>query len=276
MSPDRAISPAEAHRLLPGLSGIVAQAGALILQLTASSLPHRLKADQSPVTAADEASEAEILQGLARLMPSVPVVSEENAGRSAPAKLGRSFVMVDPLDGTKEFIAGSDEFTVNLAIVSDGAPIAGIVAAPKRGLLWRGVVGMGAERLRLSDNTVAELQPIRTRRWLAQEAVATMSRSHLDPATQVFLDRLGPLTRKPSGSAVKFCLIAEGAVDVYPRLAPTCEWDVAAGHALLAAAGGIVTAPDGAALPYGRIAQSFRVPAFIACGDIEKARAITG
>jgi len=270
----RTISPAEAGRLLPGLTEIVARASALILTMTDGTVAHRLKADRTPVTAVDEASEAEILQALAKLLPGVPVVAEEMSGREAAPALGGTFLMVDPLDGTKEFIAGSDEFTVNVAILSGGIPVAGVVAAPKRGLLWRGATGIGSERLRLTAGGAADAQPIRTRRWPAQNAVGLTSRSHLDPSTQAFLDRLEPLARERCGSALKFCLVAEGAADIYPRLATTCEWDVAAGHALLMAAGGNVTTPDGAAIPYGRVAENFRVPAFIAWGDPDKAKAV--
>lgn len=276
MTADSEISPAQAGKLLIELTALVARACAVIRTIAAAGVSHRLKPDQSPVTAADEESEAEILQGLARLLPGVPVVSEEMATTKAPPVLGRSFVMVDPLDGTKEFLAGSDQFTVNLAIVSGGVPIAGIVAAPNGGQLWRGLVGTGAERLRLTPENAVEPQPIRTRRWPGQGAVAAISRSHLDPNTVAFLDRLAPIARQPSGSAIKFCQIAEGAVDVYPRLATTCEWDVAAGHALVVAAGGIVASPQGAALPYGRAAENFRVPAFIAWGDPAKAASLKG
>ena len=276
MTLDLEIQPAQAGKLLIELTAIVARACAVIRKLSAATVRHRLKPDQSPVTAADEASEAEILHGLARLLPGVPVVSEEMAGDKAPPALGRSFVMVDPLDGTKEFLAGSDQFTVNLAIVTGGVPIAGIVAAPNRGQLWRGLIGDNAERLRLLPDGADQPQPIHTRRWPSQGAVAAVSRSHFDATTDAFLARLGPITRQPSGSAIKFCQIAEGAVDVYPRLATTCEWDVAAGHALVVAAGGIVTTPQGLTLPYGRVAENFRVPAFIAWGDPAKAAAIAG
>jgi 3'(2'), 5'-bisphosphate nucleotidase len=273
---DSEISPTQAGKLLIELTAIVARACAVIRAISATGVSHRIKPDQSPVTPADEASEAEILQGLARLLPGVPVVSEEMAAAKAPPPLGRSFVVVDPLDGTKEFLAGSDQFTVNLAVVTGGVPIVGIVAAPNHGQLWRGIVGTGAERLRLTPENAVEPQPIRTRRWPGQGAVAAVSRSHLDPNTVAFLDRLAPIARQPSGSAIKFCQIAEGAVDVYPRLATTCEWDVAAGHALVVAAGGIVTSPQGTALPYGRVAENFRVPAFIAWGDPAKAASVAG
>lgn len=268
------ILPAQAAALLDELTTIVARASTVIREIAAGTVAHRLKSDQSPVTAADEASEAEILEGLARLLPGVPVVSEEMAGKEAPPALGGSFILVDPLDGTKEFIAGRDEFTVNVAIVSGGAPIAGVISAPNRGELWRGVAGVKAERLRLLPDGADQAQTIRARRWPAQGAVAVVSRSHYDPATDAFLARLPPVAHDASGSSVKFCRIAEGVADVYPRLSTTCEWDIAAGHALVVAAGGIVTTPHGTPLAYGRVAENFRVPAFIAWGDPAKAATI--
>jgi 3'(2'), 5'-bisphosphate nucleotidase len=271
LTSDSEIPPAQAAKLLVELTAIVARASALIQAVSPATVSHRLKPDQSPVTAADEASEAVILEGLSQLLPNVPVVSEEMAGSTAPPALNRSFIVVDPLDGTREFLAGRDEFTVNLAIVTRGVPIAGIIAAPNYGLIWRGIVGRQAERLRLLPDGADQPQAIRTRRWSDQGAVAVMSRSHLDPDTEAFISGLAPITRNASGSAIKFCYIAEGAADVYPRLATTCEWDVAAGHALVVAAGGIVTTPQGTPLPYGRVAENFRVPAFIAWGDPTKA-----
>ena len=268
------ISPADAAGLIDALTRIVARACAVIRDFAPETVGRQLKADQSPVTAADEASEAAILEGLAKLMPSVPVVSEEKSGREAAPALGGSFLMVDPLDGTKEFLAGRDEFTVNLAIVTGRTPIAGIIAAPTRGLLWRGIVGRGAERLRLLAEGADSAQAIRTRGWPAQGGVVVVSRSHLDPATEALVARLGPVSRVPSGSAIKFCQVAEGAADVYPRLATTCEWDVAAGHALIAAAGGTVTDAQGAALTFGHADKNFRIPAFIAWGDPEKAASL--
>jgi len=268
------ISPADAADLIDALTAIVARASAVIRAFAPDTVGRQLKPDQSPVTAADEASEAAILEGLAKLVPGVPVVSEEKSGREAAPVLGGCFLMVDPLDGTKEFLAGRDEFTVNLAILSGRTPIAGIVAAPARGQVWRGIVGRGAERLRLLDDGADRAQPIRTRRWPAQGGVAVVSRSHLDADTEDFLARLGPVTRAPSGSAIKFCQVADASADVYPRLATTCEWDVAAGHAVIAAAGGVVTKPQGDALVYGQVAADFRIPAFIAWGDPQKAAAL--
>jgi len=265
------ITTVEAARFMDELTAIVARASALILSFEPGS-GHKLKPDQSPVTVADEASEAEILKGLSKLMPGVPVVSEEMSGRVAPPKLDGAFILVDPLDGTREFIAGRDEYTVNIAIVSGGAPIAGIVSAPKQHKVWRGIVGRGAERLRMLADGADQSILVKARAWPASQGVAVVSRSHLDAATQAFVAKLGPVSRDESGSAIKFCRIAEGVADVYPRLGTTCEWDVAAGHAVVTAAGGIVTTPQGVPLKFGNAAANFRVPAFIAWGDPAKAK----
>ena len=267
------ISPAQARQLLDDLTALIARAGTEIGAASPTTVVRRLKADQSPVTAADEASEAVILRGLAQILPNVPVIAEESVDAAAPADLTGSFVIVDPLDGTREFLAGRDEFTVNLAIVTHGLPVAGIIAAPKQGKLWRGVIGYGAERLRLSGGGADRAEAISTRPW-TDDPIVVVSRSHMDSATDKFVSALGPVTQVPCGSAIKFCHIAEGNADVYPRLATTCEWDVAAGHALVVAAGGIVTAPPGILLTYGRAAQNFRVPAFVAWGDPGKATAV--
>lgn len=249
------------------LTALVAKASAAILAIAPSALAARLKEDRTPVTAADEAADAVIAEGLARLLPGIPVVSEESLDR--PPTLGATFVLVDPLDGTKEFLQGRGEYTVNVAIVSDGRPIAGFIAAPALGSIFRGVVGQGAERLaldRIAAPVAIHCRPAPPR------LTAAVSRSHLDPATSTFLDRIGVAERISCGSALKFCRIAEGAADVYPRLSPTSEWDIAAGHAIVTAAGGLVTAPSGAPLAYGRAAQGFKVPGFIAWGDATRAQ----
>jgi len=207
-------------------------------------------------------------------------VSEEAVGRALPDRIPGSFVLVDPLDGTRELLAGRDEFTINVALVSGGRPRLGIVAAPAQGILWRGIEGRGAERLLLSPgapaNAAQERSAIRTRPSPRSGLVAVVSRSHLEPQTQAFLARLPIADRRACGSAVKFCQLAEGAADVYPRLSTTCEWDVAAGHALLVAAGGAVVSPEGAPLTYGRMLESFRVPAFVAWGDPSTAARLDG
>ncbi|MCC6775087.1 MAG: 3'(2'),5'-bisphosphate nucleotidase CysQ [Hyphomicrobiales bacterium] len=258
-------------RILEELTSVVSSAAAAILAVREGSLDTRSKADQSPVTAADHAAETAILAGLARVLPGLQVVSEEAVTLAVPAQLADTFVLVDPLDGTRELVAGRDEFTVNIAIVSGGRPRLGIVGAPAQGVIWRGIEGQGAERLVLLPGAPAaaarERRPIRTRACPSSGLVATLSRSHLDPRTEALLARLPVGQRLACGSAVKFCQLAEGAADIYPRLATTCEWDVAAGHAILVAAGGAMTAPDGAAVAYGGLAANFRVPAFIAWGD---------
>jgi len=273
LNPGSDISPAQARQLMDDLTALVARACAEIAATSPATVVRRLKPDRSPVTTADEASEAVILQGLARILPKMPVVAEESADAVASANLTDSFVIVDPLDGTREFLAGRDEFTVNLAIVTRGLPVAGIIGAPKQGQLWRGVVGHGAERLRLTGSGADRAETISTRSW-PDAPVAAVSRSHMDAATDKFVSALGPITRMPCGSAIKFCHIAEGSADIYPRLATTCEWDVAAGHALVVAAGGLVTSPLGIPLTYGRAAEHFRVSAFVAWADPGKAAAL--
>jgi 3'(2'), 5'-bisphosphate nucleotidase len=258
--------------LLEPLTVAVTRASAAILALSSAPQGVRTKADLSPVTAADEAAEAVILADLTAVLPGIPVVSEEAAGGRTYESLPSPFVLVDPLDGTKEFIAGRAEFTVNLALVVDGRPLIGIVAAPALRLLWRGIVGQGAERLVLEQDKAVEATAIRTRAAPARGLVVAVSRSHLDPATEAFVDRLPIAERMMLGSALKFCFIAEGKADLYPRLSPTCEWDIAAGHAVLTAAGGTVAAPDGGTISYGRGREAFRVPAFVAWGDAAAAR----
>jgi 3'(2'), 5'-bisphosphate nucleotidase len=253
---------------LDDLTDVVSRAAAAILAIDRSKMEWRAKPDRSPVSAADEAANAIIVQDLAHLLPGVPIVSEEQEAR--PSALEAGFVLVDPLDGTREFLAGREEFTVNVAIISQGRPAVGIIAAPALGLVWRGVVGQGAERLNLAAGAApcraSGRSVIHTRRRPAAGFVAMISRSHFDDATDAFLQRLPLIACKACGSSLKFARIAEGSADLYVRLARTCEWDVAAGHAILAAAGGTVTAPAGAELAYGH-APDFHVPGFIAWGD---------
>lgn len=260
-------------RLFDALTAIASRAAAAILEAGAAP-PVRLKADNSPVTAADEAAEATILEELARLLPGVPVISEEAVARGEVPALGANFILVDPLDGTREFIAGLTEYTVNIGLIADGAPVLGIIAAPALGLVWRGVVGRRAERMRLPPGATPdagiERTALRTRR-APQRLIATVSRSYPDPATNAFIDRMPEATRLTCGSSLKFCQIAEGTADVYPRLVPPMQWDIAAGHAIVVAAGGIVAQPDGSPLLYGTTQEGFRASPFIAWGDPEAA-----
>jgi 3'(2'), 5'-bisphosphate nucleotidase len=255
--------------LIDEFTAAVAAAAVAVRKLDQARPRVNLKPDGSPVTAADELSQAMLLDAVARLMPGIAVVAEEMA--SLPTQLGDIFVLVDPLDGTREYIAGSSEYTINLAIVQAGDPIVGIVAAPALGLIYRGMVGSGAERLIMDADSARwrDARSIRVRSAGPEGLVAMVSRSHLDPATVALLDRLGVVSRTACGSALKFCRIAEGEADIYPRLATTCEWDVAAGHALVVAAGGTVTSPDGSPLSYGGALRGFRIPAFVASARIQ-------
>jgi 3'(2'), 5'-bisphosphate nucleotidase len=247
---------------MDGLSEITAQAAAAVLEL-AKAPEARTKADGSPVTAADEAAEAMIHAGLRRLASALPVIAEEQAAREPPQTIrSGSYFLVDPLDGTREFIAGRNEYTINIALMTDGAPLLGIICAPAFGEIWRGIVGKGAEWLETARGT---RRPIHTRPRRQTGTVVMVSRSHLDARTQAYVAALGPVELKPCGSSVKFCRLAEGAADLYPRLAPTRDWDIAAGHAILAAAGGDVAAPDGSPLRYG--SAGLLIPSFIASGD---------
>jgi len=257
-----------AAALIEPLTELVAQAGAAILAVNRRTMTTDGKADGSPVTEADMAADRVIAEGLARLLPEIQTLSEERT-HLAQLPYTSSFFLIDPLDGTKEFLAGRDEFTVNLALVTDGVPLLGIVGAPALGLVWRGLVGRGAERLIISGGVSSPPVPIHTRTIpvAGKPWVAAVSRSHGDERTEAFIDaRLGAV-RQVAGSAIKFCRVAEGEVDIYPRLSPTCEWDVAAGHAVVVAAGGKITDAAGKPLRFGGMCEGFVVPEFIAWGD---------
>jgi 3'(2'), 5'-bisphosphate nucleotidase len=260
----------EAVALMEPLTELVRHAGTAILAIDRAGMRIDRKADDSPVTQADLAADRIIADGLARLVPGVPVASEERLYSAKPPYRG-SFFLIDPLDGTKEFLAGRDEFTVNLALVTHNAPLIGIIGAPALALIWRGLVGRGAERLK---DAGAAPEPIHTRSIGSpgESWVAAVSRSHGDSRTEAFIAARPGAIRKALGSAVKFGRVAEGEADIYPRLAPTSEWDIAAGHALVTAAGGAVTDAQGAPIQFGRGNASFLVPEFIAWGDPSAAR----
>jgi 3'(2'), 5'-bisphosphate nucleotidase len=230
-----------------------------------------IKSDNSPVTRADRDSEAIILEALAQLAPDVKVVSEEACdGTIGPLPV--RFFLVDPLDGTKEFIKKRSDFTVNIALIEDGAPRFGLVYAPARALLAvttaRGKAveaelppnASGADLSRLDQKVLHARLPNK------EGLTALVSLSHLDPETEAFLGKLKILERSGVGSSVKFLAIAKGEADVYPRFAPTMEWDTAAGQAVLEAAGGAVLDTNGAPLRYGKTELGLRNPSFIAWG----------
>ena len=257
-----------AASLIEPLTDLVIRAGHAILAVDRTTLKVDGKTDGSPVTEADLAADRIIGEGLARLAPDIPSLSEERV-QLAKLPYRDSFFLIDPLDGTKEFVAGRDEFTVNLALVTGGLPLLGIVAAPALGLIWRGIVGHGAERLTLRDGAAPRVEPIRTRPCppRGQPWTVAVSRSHGDARTEAFIAARPGAVRSELGSAVKFGRVAEGAVDIYPRMSPTCEWDVAAGHAVVTAAGGRITDSKGAALHFGAGRADFILPEFIAWGD---------
>ncbi len=271
MAADRvgaAVDIVGAAALVTPLTELVVQAARAILAVNRGAMAVTDKSDGSPVTEADLAADRVIAEGLARIAPEIPVLSEERAGSGAPPFRG-SFFLVDPLDGTKEFVAGRGEFTVNLALVSAASPLLGIVCAPALGLIWRGLVGRGAERLAFNDAGLGPAEPIRTRPAPkpGEPWVAAVSRSHGDARTEAFIAARPGAVRLQLGSAVKFARLAEGLADIYPRLGPTSEWDVAAGHAVVTAAGGTVTTETGAPLRFGEQEGGYLVPSFIAWGD---------
>ncbi|WP_322515995.1 3'(2'),5'-bisphosphate nucleotidase CysQ [Rhodopseudomonas palustris] len=265
------ISHNDAIALMQPLTELVLRAGAAILA-TDRSDPVEHKPDGSPVTTADLAADRIIAEGLKQIAPDVPALSEERCGLGRPSS--GSFFLVDPLDGTKEYVAGRDEFTVNLALVTDGKPLLGIVGAPALGLVWRGLVGHGAERLAIAaDGSGYAATPIHTRPMPADGApwIVAISRLHLDERTLAFIaDRPGGVHAR-MGSALKFCRIADGEADIYPRLSPTCEWDIAAGAAVVIAAGGELTDSSGGPLRFDEPRPNFIVPEFIAWGDARAA-----
>ena len=245
-------------------------AGALIMDVYRRDFRMRMKADSSPVSEADERSEELILQELAKACPGVPVVAEESVSKGHVPQLERSFLLVDPLDGTREFASRNGEFTVNIALVRDGAPILGALYAPAFGRLWLSA-GSAAYACDVAPGErvppLGGMRRIEVRALQGREPVAAVSRSHLNDETKALMARLGARDMRPAGSAMKFCLIAEGRADVYPRIGPTMEWDIAAGDAVLRAAGGLVTLLDGTPLQYGHAEKGFASPDFVAFGD---------
>jgi 3'(2'), 5'-bisphosphate nucleotidase len=250
-------------------AGIALAAGPIVMSEYAKGCEVRTKRDSSPVTVADEKAEELILALLRARQCTVPVVAEEAMARGDRTAIGDSFILVDPLDGTREFIACNGEFTINIALVRAKAPVAGAVYAPALGKLW-----FGGERAFVCDVVLGAPLPqrslwrqIETRRAPARDWIALASRSHCDPATEAFLAKLPIGERRSAGSSLKFCALAEGAADVYPRFAPTMEWDTAAGDAVLRAAGGIVVAVEGGPLLYGKKGDNLRNGGFVAWGD---------
>jgi|SRR6185312_6124362 len=253
--------------LLAPLLDIARAAGGEIMRVYATEFTVEMKEDRSPVTAADLAAHKVIVQDLKRITPDLPVLSEESSDIPfATRSRWDSYWLVDPLDGTKEFINKNGDFTVNIALIQDGAPVVGIVHVPVTGMSYYGCVGVGAFR-RDKDG---QASPIKVRRLIPDKPVKVVaSRSHRGELLDGYLAKLGAHETVSRGSSLKFCLVAEGAADVYPRLGPTSEWDTGAGHAVLLAAGGQVIGMDGAPLAYNS-KESLLNPHFIAYADASR------
>ena len=256
-------------QLLEIMVSAAIEAGRAACDIYRSGFEVRIKEDDSPVTAADHAAEAIILARLAAGAPSVPVVAEEQVAAGRVPDTGKEFFLVDPLDGTKEFVQRRGDFTVNIALVRDGTPQLGVVYAPARSQLFAGDVE--AQRAFRSEQSpdeqrMASRTEIHVRTPPAVGLTVVASRSHLNAETDQYLRRLKSSNLVSVGSSLKFCLVAAGEADVYPRLGPTMEWDTAAGHAVLAAAGGTVINVDGSPFRYGK--SGFRNPSFIATSTL--------
>ena len=227
----------------------------------------RRKHDGSPVTDADLASERLILRSLAVELPDIPVVSEEAASEGVFPKVHERFILVDPLDGTREFARRRTEFAVNIGLIDHGIAIAGAIYAPALGKLWIG--GQNAFAINIEPGAALsgaqDFRKISTRLSPVEALKAVASRSHPDLLTGEFLNRLSIENRVSAGSSLKFCLVAEGQADIYPRFGPTMEWDVAAGDAILRAAGGLMVAGSGSPFQYGK--TGFHTGPFVALGD---------
>lgn len=247
----------DSARLVDDLAEAAREAGEAILSVVRRGFEVEAKHDTSPVTEADRAAELVILGALARAAPGVPVVAEEEVAAGRIPAHDDIYFLVDPLDGTKEFVRGGDDYTVNIGLIEHGTPRLGVVFAPATGRLHGGCVGDGAW---LDEGRGR--QPIRTRAR-GEGITAVASKSHLNQATLDYLEAaVGTCGYLSIGSSLKFCIVAEGRADIYPRASPTSEWDTAAGHAVLLAAGGLVDGPDGTSLRYGK--RAFLNRAFVA------------
>jgi len=260
--------PIDASLLLDIMTQAALEAGRVSHSYYRGSIAVSYKADASPVTEADEASEAVILERLAAATPDLPIVAEERVARGEVPATGRRFWLVDPLDGTKEFLHGRGDFTVNIALIEDGLPRLGVVYAPARSEIYIGDVSASRAARAVQppgSHDPPAFESVRARQVPASGMTAVASRSHATPETTEYLTSHDVRQTVSVGSSLKFCLLACGDADLYPRFGPTMEWDTAAGHAVLVAAGGSVLTTDGAPLRYGK--PDFRNPWFVAVGD---------
>ena len=258
--------------LAEALVAAALEAGAIVMGVRRAGMTVEQKPDHSPVTEADRAAEAAILKHLARLAPAVPVIAEEACAAGHLPDVAREFFLIDPLDGTKEYVRGGDDFTVNIGLIRDHAPAVGVVFAPALNRLHVGVAGKGAWSAEVVAGRLGPRRAIRVRPAPAAIDVVA-SKSHRTPETDAFIARYQVGELVSAGSSLKFCLVAEGRADLYPRLGTTMQWDTAAGDAVLRAAGGRTLTLDGVALPYGPSGavgvDAFRNPWFVATGGTE-------
>ncbi|MFM1831554.1 MAG: hypothetical protein RLZZ558_1894 [Planctomycetota bacterium] len=252
------ISESELAGRLADIAKAAGEAILAIYERGAEAAQIKRKADDSPLTAADLAAHRVIVTALAAWTPTIPVVSEEDEASLAHRTGSGTFWLIDPLDGTREFIARNGEFTVNIALVRQGVAVAGVVHAPALGECFVGIAGSGSTVERGGAQA-----PVRVASDIVAPLRVVASKSHMNEATQAFIERLGPCTLVQAGSSLKFCRVAEGAAHCYPRLGPTCEWDTAAAQAVVEAAGGLVCTLDGRPLRYGK--PDVRNPEFVAC-----------
>ena len=246
----------------PALAKICEEAARLILPLWRSGLEVTHKADESPVTEADKRGELLILKALGEQFPDIPIVSEEDASEfGAPEEIGPRFFLVDPLDGTKAFVRGDPNFTVNIGLIEHGRPVAGAVCAPPSGEVW---YTSGSGVLKRTGDSPA--QPVHVRPWPNGAAIALISHTMKPETADKLAEEYGFHLREPMDSSIKLCRIAEGSADIYPRHGPTMEWDTAAGQAVLEAAGGRFTTPEGEPFVYGKADKGFRNGWFVARG----------
>ncbi len=246
---------------LPNLIDIAVSAGARITEIYGSDFSSTLKSDSSPVTVADTAAETIILAGLKLHFPDIPIIAEEQQAAGGKVAVAERFFLVDPLDGTREFISRNGEFTVNIALIKNAQPCCGVVYAPALNEIYVGEIGIGAFKAHTPD---LQFSSINVRFCPADGPTILASRSHRDAETEAFIKAQKPAAITNAGSSLKFCRVADGKADLYPRFGPTMEWDTAAGHAVLVAAGGKLTQPDGSLFTYGK--PGFANGPFIACG----------
>jgi len=254
--------------LVNSLIPVMLEAGEAIMDVYAGDIAVETKGDSSPVTVADKRGEAIIARHLARLTPDIQMVGEESTSdHGAPVELNERFWLVDPLDGTKEFIKKGTDFTVNIGLIAKGKPVLGLVYAPARKTLYTGIVGQGAEIMSIDGDYIFNRQRISTRTIPKEGRVIVASKSHRSPELEAWLNHYPDAEHVSVGSSLKFCLLAEGKADLYPRLGPTCEWDTAAAHAVLLAAGGDVLVDDATELSYGKDPTTFLNGWFLCRGD---------